>query len=206
MASIFRYTPENQKALGLNVKSEPWLHVMVDFMVKSTDYVIYVWDTREVIDEGNVKLTFKHNHLLQDFAQDNLEQLVNVKKQGAKFNTILANLKQCSTKGIQVLEKFLPEIKDSNRYIKTIDTPAFSQVRINMSSYPEDTYTAWAFRYHRTIVKPYKPKIDGMHSILNTEDGIRFDVYSQVSENSITSKFAKALGLKTVETGLIWKK
>lgn len=62
---ILRYTPALQKALGLRLKAEPWLHIAIHTIQPSLYghlgkqdwtfwYAIYVWDTRQVVDDGTV--------------------------------------------------------------------------------------------------------------------------------------------------------
>jgi hypothetical protein len=45
---IKRYDAEAQKLLGSKVKPEPWLHVAIS----ETNWAIYIWDTRIVLDAG----------------------------------------------------------------------------------------------------------------------------------------------------------
>jgi hypothetical protein len=56
---ILRYTDKVQEALSEKTKAEPWMHIALaplnlgPFMVQF--YAIYVWDTREVVETGELK-------------------------------------------------------------------------------------------------------------------------------------------------------
>jgi hypothetical protein len=61
------YTPEHQKLLGCKTKPEPWLHIVTKSYDRkpttdqaTTTYAIYVWDTRQVIEEGEVIINLVH--------------------------------------------------------------------------------------------------------------------------------------------------
>lgn len=67
---IVAYDENVQKVMQTKVKPEPWLHFVmytvtsVEFtgmnakrsVSKYAEYIIYVWDTREVLDSGSVDL------------------------------------------------------------------------------------------------------------------------------------------------------
>lgn len=79
---ILRYTPEMQKQLVSKTKPEPWLHVAI-IMPKDRGwaiYAIYVWDTRQVIEEGRKPIWDAHvEHLVGTPAKDNHQPLQGLK-------------------------------------------------------------------------------------------------------------------------------
>jgi hypothetical protein len=103
--NIVKYTPALQAALGCKLKAEPWMHAVVvleqegytraDKSKKFGDnnktmsyriaYVVYVWDTREVLAEdeqsGTTGMRAKQIAIRKTFkpAFDNHEPLKNVK-------------------------------------------------------------------------------------------------------------------------------
>lgn len=64
--NIVRYTPTVAKMLNSRVKSEPWLHAVIDCSPEVygqtgkqrwlINYAIYVWDTRQVIDDDTIEV------------------------------------------------------------------------------------------------------------------------------------------------------
>lgn len=64
-AKVYRYDANMQKLTGSKVKPEPWLHIAIKthgwFVngvgpMPKVPYVIYVWDSREVQGEGELKI------------------------------------------------------------------------------------------------------------------------------------------------------
>ena len=53
---VYRYSEELQKQLGSKTKPEPWLHATyaINPDKKGGKYVIFVWDTRQVVEEGKL--------------------------------------------------------------------------------------------------------------------------------------------------------
>lgn len=92
---VYRYSEKMQEQLGSKIKPEPWLHCTysVDAGNKAGKYVIFIWDSRQVVEEGKLARTklftksyngrFSQYHF--DFtgqpARDNGKPL-----QGAKFD------------------------------------------------------------------------------------------------------------------------
>lgn len=58
---IRRYTDKIQQVLKSKTKTEPWLHVVLqhqrDDVNSALAWAIYVWDTRQVIEEDFVTMT-----------------------------------------------------------------------------------------------------------------------------------------------------
>jgi hypothetical protein len=54
--SIYRYNAHMQPILKSKVKAEPWMHIAFFRIHKlhKAYYVIYIWDTRKILDEGMV--------------------------------------------------------------------------------------------------------------------------------------------------------
>lgn len=50
MISIYKYTPEIQRASGSIVDAESWMHIAVNWQTQT--YVIYIWDTRQTLGFG----------------------------------------------------------------------------------------------------------------------------------------------------------
>lgn len=88
---IFRYTEAVQQALRLKLNPEPWMHVILD----NTNgvFAIYVWDTRQIVFSGKIKLKVS-DKLMQTFvpARDNKAPLVG--KQADLFNPGMLELSQ----------------------------------------------------------------------------------------------------------------
>jgi hypothetical protein len=49
---IAAYTDDVQKRLGTKTKPAPYLHIAMGRFRGSTIFAIYIWDTREVVEEG----------------------------------------------------------------------------------------------------------------------------------------------------------
>ena len=56
-AKILRYTEDVQKQLHSKTKPEPWLHIAILSDKQYSYYVIYVWDTRQIVGSDNI---YKH--------------------------------------------------------------------------------------------------------------------------------------------------
>lgn len=54
---VYKYTEGLQKQLGSKTKPEPWLHCTysINDDKKGGKYVIFIWDTRQVVEEGELK-------------------------------------------------------------------------------------------------------------------------------------------------------
>lgn len=103
--NIVKYTPALQAALGCKLKAEPWMHAVVFLeqegyttadkskpfgsnnkaMSYRTSYVVYVWDTRQVLAEdaqsGTAGMRARQIAIRKTFipALDNHQPLVNTK-------------------------------------------------------------------------------------------------------------------------------
>jgi hypothetical protein len=75
---ILRYTESVQKVLGTKTKPEPWLHVGLAMLDKPTA-VIFIWDTRQVLEETDVKESVKDELKNSAPAVDNGNDLVGLK-------------------------------------------------------------------------------------------------------------------------------
>lgn len=77
--AIYRYNDKIAKFLGLKTKVEPWLHVYAEPYPEGCYIAVYVWDTREVIEDKFIKFS---NGEYNDFSR----QWFNIKKTSAKDN------------------------------------------------------------------------------------------------------------------------
>jgi hypothetical protein len=102
MFGILRYNKYIQSILKTKTNPEPWLHIIIvgeddkgvdpRLYSSTVDYAIYIWDTREVIETGTVKLRAVYTmwHKMTQMAHDNYQQLASTvsKKIVDKFNSL----------------------------------------------------------------------------------------------------------------------
>lgn len=91
--AVLRYSESIQKQIGSKTKPEPWLHITTARTGKDGKqawYAIFVWDTRQVVEEGKLDWKYKKNEsykikpgedgfLNGRYAQDNGKPLVGAK-------------------------------------------------------------------------------------------------------------------------------
>jgi hypothetical protein len=73
---ILRYNEEIQKTIGSKTKPEPWMHIAIIKQIRdngkfdlSLFYAIYVWDTRQVIEERDSRLNYADDATIKSLAK-----------------------------------------------------------------------------------------------------------------------------------------
>lgn len=69
---VYKYSEKLKELLGCKTNPEPWMHIVIQGdevtsnqklrQMKNGKYAIYVWDTREVLEEGKVKPEVLYNY------------------------------------------------------------------------------------------------------------------------------------------------
>jgi hypothetical protein len=82
---ISRYNGHIQSILRTNTKPEPWLHIVLraitDYKTIDVYYAIYIWDTRQIVDQDVRRFTAKKvNDNLVSEQFDMLKQFCNASK------------------------------------------------------------------------------------------------------------------------------
>jgi len=95
--SIKRYTESVQNAIGCNLHAEPWMHIAFFGIVNADDkhnvveyyYVIYIWDTRQILAEGTCSIE-QLEAAGSAYANDNHRFLHGTSEGAKRFNASVA--------------------------------------------------------------------------------------------------------------------
>lgn len=94
--TILRFNEKVEERVGAKVKAEPWMHIAFmhsrgkDADKDKVQYVIYIWDTRQVLDEGIcTRAQYDKAYLATVRANDNKTPLKGSDKQVELFNQLV---------------------------------------------------------------------------------------------------------------------